>query len=102
MVRFSGCALVLLFGVIVTMSVETAHAAGVAPVQLAQADQVEKKAPKQKQKRECRRVRETGSRIATRVCKKPREWARVDAAGRESVERSVERANRNTGTASSQ
>lgn len=64
-------------------------------------DEQTKKAKKAKEKPECRRVRETGSRIASRICKKPSQWAREQENSRESVERSIEGARRNTSTGDS-
>ena len=78
-----------------------------APVNLvyAQADQqtkVEKKAKKGSANRECRRVKETGSRIAKRICKKPEQWAREEELARENIEQTREGANRNTSVAGQQ
>jgi predicted naringenin-chalcone synthase len=52
--------------------------------------------------RECRRIKETGSRIAKRVCKKPEQWAREEQIARENIEQSREGANRNTGVSGQQ
>jgi hypothetical protein len=65
-------------------------------------EQSGKKVKKGKENRECRRVKETGSRIATRVCKNPQQWVREEDAARENIEQTREGANRNTGTAGQQ
>lgn len=71
------------------------------PVLLAQADaqataKAEKEKKKAKNKRVCRYVRETGSRIRERVCRKQKDWDRLEEASRENVERAYEGSNRNT------
>ncbi len=70
------------------------------PILLAQVDQgaeeAAEKSKKSKPKRECRRVRVTGSRVKERVCRSPEEWERVDRSVRENVDRAFEGSNRNT------
>ena len=70
--------------------------ASVEPQLLAQVD-AEVKEKKKKPKRECRRVRVTGSRVKERVCKSPEEWGRVDDNVRENVDRAFEGSTRATG-----
>ncbi|MCR9260251.1 MAG: hypothetical protein NXH95_11050 [Pseudomonadaceae bacterium] len=64
--------------------------------------QLEKKTKKGSANRECRRIKETGSRIAKRVCKKPEQWAREEEMAREAVNQTREESNRNTGAAGQQ
>ena len=61
------------------------------PVQLAQADAKKEKAKKKKDKRVCRKVRTTGSRIPERVCRKESEWKRIEDNARENVEEAFEK-----------
>lgn len=63
---------------------------------------LEKKTKRGSANRECRRIKETGSRIAKRVCKKPEQWARDEEMARESVNQTREESNRNTGAAGQQ
>jgi len=48
-----------------------------------------KKTKKTPDKRVCRYVRETGSRIRQKVCRKQKDWDRIEEASQESVERSA-------------
>ena len=70
-------------------------------VALAQADQqavaqTEKEKKKAANKRVCRYVRETGSRIRERICRKQKDWDRIEEQAREDVDRAYEGSNRNT------
>ncbi len=67
------------------------------PGLLAQVDTEVKEKKKKKPKRECRRVRVTGSRVKERVCRTPEEWGRVDDSVRENVDRAFEGSSRATG-----
>ena len=71
--------------------------ASVKPVLLAQVDAEVKEKKKKKPKRECRRVRVTGSRVKERVCRSPEEWGRIDDSVRENVDRAFEGSTRATG-----
>jgi len=99
----SAVALIVILGTFpVTLShASSSAAAPTSQMQLAKVDaKAEKKAKKAKKaqkKRECRRVRETGSRIASRVCKKPEQWAREEEHAQEMVRRSSDGARRSTG-----
>lgn len=98
--------IVVLLGFSMTASVQadvvvTEHSL-TGQVLIAQAEQDNKAVKPKKEKRECRRVRQTGSRIASRVCKKPSEWARISENSKEAVERSIEGTHRNTGTVTSE
>ena len=53
------------------------------------ADEQVKKTKKNPDKRVCRYVRETGSRIREKVCRKQKDWDRIENASQESVERSA-------------
>ncbi|XOV84978.1 MAG: hypothetical protein ACFHXK_07600 [bacterium] len=86
---------VLLLGVLVLLPVSSVSA------QMDKPQQVEKK-KKGSPNRECRRVKETGSRIATRICKKPEQWAREEQLARENVERTRQGATRNIGASGQQ
>ncbi len=67
------------------------------PGLLAQADtEVKEKTKKKKSKRECRRVRVTGSRVKERVCRTPEEWGRIDDSVRDNVDRAFEGSTRAT------
>ena len=72
------------------------------PPVLAQSDaqtvaQTEKEKKKAANKRVCRYIRETGSRIRERVCRKQKDWDRIEEQAREDVQRAYEGSNRNTG-----
>ena len=70
------------------------------PVQLAQADAKKEKAAKKKDKRVCRKVRTTGSRIPERICRRESEWKRIEDNARENVEEAFEKGARvNSGDA---
>ena len=60
-------------------------------------EKAQKKAQKkEKNKRVCRYIKETGSRIKERVCRKQKDWDRLEERGRESAERAKEGGTRNT------
>ena len=61
-----------------------------------------KKAKKKKPKKICRREKETGSRIAKRVCRTEEQWASQDGNTRDSLDRTYEESRRNTATVGSQ
>jgi hypothetical protein len=81
-------------------------ALALSPVSSVYAEADEQQQVEQKKKgsanRECRRVKETGSRIAKRVCKKPEQWAREEQMARENIEQSREGASRNSGVSGQQ
>ncbi len=52
---------------------------------------------KAQNKRVCRYVRETGSRIRERVCRKQKDWDRIEERAKENVDRAYDGSNRNTG-----
>ena len=62
----------------------------------AEGERVKKKLAKKKDRRECRKVRSTGSRIPERVCRRESEWRRIEENSRQSVEDSLERSRRDT------
>ncbi len=101
--RYAGVVVLLtgafVLGVPTSLAAETV-ASSKAPILLAQVDQNAEQAAEQtkksKPKRECRRVRVTGSRVKERVCKTPEEWGRVDRNVRENVDRAFEGSTRNT------
>jgi hypothetical protein len=92
---------VALLGLSMTAPV-VASVASAEPLLLAQTEKADKKVKPKKEKRECRRVRNTGSRIASRECKKPSEWARISEASQDAVRNSVEGTKRNTGSVTSE
>ena len=59
------------------------------------ADDQVKKTKKNPDKRVCRYVRETGSRIRQKVCRKQKDWDRIEQASKETVERSSMGSKRN-------
>lgn len=86
------------------------HLAGaglLAPMSLVHAgvegtEKVARTAKKDQASRECRRIKETGSRIAKRVCKHPQAWEREEAMAKENIEQTREGANRNTAVSGQQ
>ena len=68
-----------------------------APLLVAQVDsEAAKKAKKAKNKRVCRYVKETGSRIRERVCRKQKDWDRIEERAKENVRDAYDGSNRNT------
>ena len=64
---------------------------------LASDDKAEK-AKKKKDKRVCRRIKVTGSRIKERICQKESEWKRQEEIARENVNQTFEESNRSLGS----
>lgn len=64
--------------------------------QIAQVDeaQAEKERSKKKNKRVCKRVKTTGSRIPERVCRKQSEWDRMRDNARENAQQTFNERNR--------
>ncbi len=101
--KFVSCiSLLLVFTLAVLNPVYSYADSADEPLLLAQgADDVERPAKKEKKKKKkdkrvCKRVRSTGSRIPERICRKQSDWDRITKESRESVERSYEGSGRVT------
>ena len=103
--------LVTIIGILVSVFVvagvqaqqETEHYPEQNFLQLAQVDDASDEAAKRRakkkkaaNKRVCRSMRETGSRIKQRVCRKQKDWDRSERVAQENVERSYQGGRRDT------
>ncbi|MEM7100977.1 MAG: hypothetical protein AAF541_22145 [Pseudomonadota bacterium] len=89
---------ILIVGIVSVLAVlGLQNVAAQAPLLVAQVDQkAAKDAKKAKNKRVCRYVRETGSRIRERVCRKQKDWDRMEERAKENVRDAYDGSNRNT------
>ena len=79
-----------------TLADQAKTEANIGRITFAQAD--ENKVKKAKDKRVCRRIKVTGSRIKERICRKQSQWDQLEEAARENVQQSYEGSRRNVGT----
>ena len=71
---------------VVAVSIEVTI--GTAAYAAEETQKAEKKSKKDANKRVCRYVKETGSRIRERVCRRQKDWDRIERVSKENIERS--------------